>query len=301
MDFSWDDVGPRRALKRKASSPAPSAAQRTATPRREDDQGCDIDVQKVFWKLVEEAPPPPAALPGCLRKGLLVGSACSGWSSELFSLKAMNIDFTPLFGCDIAGDAKLLSQSEFQFGHWFDDVSDESFRAAPFTHLFVAGCPCQPFSMAGKREGVADPRGTIQLFAIRYIYERRPLAFLFENVAGLCSGTQKTFFAEIVTLLASFKDDTAQPLYQITWKKLNLKTHGSLPHNRERVFVVGILASKSRRKMRWPDAARNSVLNARYTCLPGDVHDVLKAVLTCRTRLLGLSRDKQRMVRSLSA
>lgn len=58
-------------------------------------------------------------------------------------------------------------------------------RAEPF--LICGGPPCQPFSTAGKRQGINDPRGSLFMDFIRMVDEIRPRFFVFENVKGLTS------------------------------------------------------------------------------------------------------------------
>ncbi len=53
--------------------------------------------------------------------------------------------------------------------------------------LLVGGPPCQPFSVAGKKLGTADPRGRLLWDYVRWVKEVRPACFLMENVRGLLS------------------------------------------------------------------------------------------------------------------
>ena len=53
--------------------------------------------------------------------------------------------------------------------------------------LLCGGPPCQPFSTAGKRLGINDPRGSLFMEFIRVVNDTRPRFFVFENVKGLTS------------------------------------------------------------------------------------------------------------------
>jgi len=51
--------------------------------------------------------------------------------------------------------------------------------------LVTAGCPCQPFSMMGKKEGVSSEDGNLFSHFIRIVSELQPAGFIFENVTGI--------------------------------------------------------------------------------------------------------------------
>ena len=69
--------------------------------------------------------------------------------------------------------------------------------------LFCGGPPCQPFSTAGKRLGINDPRGSLFMDYVRMVDETKPRFFVFENVKGLTSiGLTKT--VNQVAFLTSF-------------------------------------------------------------------------------------------------
>lgn len=72
---------------------------------------------------------------------------------------------------------------------FFSDASKIDTGEMPDFDLFVGGFPCQPFSVAGKRRGFEDTRGTLFYHIARIIKAKRPAAFLLENVPGLYSKT----------------------------------------------------------------------------------------------------------------
>ena len=57
--------------------------------------------------------------------------------------------------------------------------------------ILVGGFPCQAFSVAGKRNGLEDPRGQLYKEAVRIINETKPEYFLLENVKGILSAKYK--------------------------------------------------------------------------------------------------------------
>lgn len=97
--------------------------------------------------------------------------------------------------------------------------------------ILVGGSPCQSFSIAGKRGGFEDTRGTLFFEFARCIKEFQPEVFIYENVKGLLSHDKKKTF-EVV--LNTFEDLG----YKFFWQVLNSKDYG-IPQSRPRVFVIG--------------------------------------------------------------
>lgn len=115
---------------------------------------------------------------------------------------------------------------------------------------------CQPFSLAGKREGKEDESGKGILFfeSLRFIKINNPRAFIFENVEGLLSHdkTDKNAeygrtFSEWINYLGGKSVNGAPTLfpypgavnYHLHYEIMNAKEHG-IPQNRKRIFLVGI-------------------------------------------------------------
>lgn len=114
-------------------------------------------------------------------------------------------------------------------------------RQIPAFDLLCAGFPCQPFSLAGNREGFEDTRGTLFFEIARIAKERRPRLLLLENVFGLLSHEKGRTFETILRVL----DEVG---YDSEWQVLNSKYFG-VPQNRERVFIIGHHRGKSFREI----------------------------------------------------
>lgn len=71
--------------------------------------------------------------------------------------------------------------------HDITEITDEEFGKLRGVDLICGGFPCQAFSIAGKRKGFADARGTIIFHFCRAIRAIQPRWFVFENVKGLLS------------------------------------------------------------------------------------------------------------------
>jgi DNA-cytosine methyltransferase len=108
------------------------------------------------------------------------------------------------------------------------DIVPESL---PDFDLIVGGFPCQAFSIAGKRGGFEDTRGTLFFEIARIARVKRPKHLLLENVKGLLNHDQGNTFEVIITAM----DELG---YDAEWEVLNSKNFG-VPQNRERVFIVG--------------------------------------------------------------
>jgi DNA (cytosine-5)-methyltransferase 1 len=106
-------------------------------------------------------------------------------------------------------------------------------RCLELLDLYVVGFPCQPFSGAGQRQGFGGPGGSIFFNVLETIRLTRPKAFLLENVDGLRSAGQGACLDKIAESLQQLGG------YSVDWKVLNTKDHG-IPHNRARIFFVGI-------------------------------------------------------------
>ncbi|MFA6386115.1 MAG: DNA (cytosine-5-)-methyltransferase [Candidatus Paceibacterota bacterium] len=118
------------------------------------------------------------------------------------------------------------------------DIRTVDTKDIPDHDLLCAGFPCQSFSIAGKRLGFEDTRGTMFFEIARIIRDKRPRYFLLENVKGLLSHDEGKTFQTILGVLSDLG-------YEYQWQVLNSKNFG-VPQNRERVFIIGHLRETSR-------------------------------------------------------
>jgi DNA (cytosine-5)-methyltransferase 1 len=134
--------------------------------------------------------------------------------------------------------ATQIYQKHFPNHKNYGDITTINEKELPDFELLVGGFPCQAFSIAGKRGGFEDTRGTMFFELARILREKQPRLFVFENVKGLLSHDQgRTFHTIIATL-----DELG---YDCQWQVLNSKNHG-VPQNRERVFIIGHLRGTPR-------------------------------------------------------
>ena len=114
----------------------------------------------------------------------------------------------------------------------YNDAKNMSLTSQPYFHVLCAGFPCQAFSIAGKRMGFEDTRGTIFFEIARIAKEKRPRYLFLENVRGLLSHDKGRTFRTILNTL----DEMG---YDAEWQVLNSKYF--VPQNRERIFIIGHL------------------------------------------------------------
>ena len=124
------------------------------------------------------------------------------------------------------------TKGEFEF-HDITRVTDESVRGIGSVDVICGGFPCQAFSIAGKRAGFEDTRGTLFFEIARFASILRPKYLFLENVTGLLNHGNGNTFETIIGAL----DELG---YDAEWQVFNSKNFG-VPQNRERVFIIGHL------------------------------------------------------------
>ena len=104
--------------------------------------------------------------------------------------------------------------------------------------LLVGGTPCQSFSVAGLRKGLADPRGNLMLTYLAIAERRRPRWIVWENVPGVLSSNRGRDFGTFLGALGELG-------YGFAYRVLDAQWFG-VAQRRRRVFVVGYLGDWKR-------------------------------------------------------
>ena len=123
----------------------------------------------------------------------------------------------------------------------YGDATKINERELPDFDLLVGGFPCQAFSIAGKRLGFRETRGTLFFDIARILSHKKPRHFILENVRGLFSHDSGRTFQTILRVLSDIG-------YMVQWELLNSKNFG-VPQNRERIYLVGYLGGRSGEKV----------------------------------------------------
>lgn len=135
---------------------------------------------------------------------------------------------------------------DIEEGEWFGrDIRDVRASELPRADAWCFGFPCQDISVAGKQLGFDGKRSSLFFTVTRLIRDTeekdRPKYLFIENVKNLFSVNGGTDFLKLLIEL----DEIG---YDAEWQLLNTKNFG-LPHNRERVFIIGHLRGRSGRKV----------------------------------------------------
>lgn len=131
------------------------------------------------------------------------------------------------------------TEGEIEF-HDIRDVSDDEFKKLRGkVDVICGGFPCQAFSIAGRRLGFEDTRGTLFFEIARTAKQIQPRFLFLENVKGLLNHDKGRTFTTILTTLDELGFD-------VEWQVLNSKDFGVL-QNRERVFIIGHSRKKGTR------------------------------------------------------
>ena len=179
------------------------------------------------------------------------------------------------------------------------DITQISSSSIPDHDILMGGFPCQPFSQAGLKKGFSDTRGTLFFDIQRILADKRPKAFLLENVKQLRGHDKGRTLKTIIDTLEgkiSFSKEELDSMtlssearkalstklnYHVEVKVLKAYDYG-VPQNRERIYIVGFDKNQAPRgydfseEFKWPTPVRNkaklgdilidsSKINEKYT------------------------------------
>lgn len=136
-----------------------------------------------------------------------------------------------VFSSDI--DKAVAKVYENNFGEYpSGDITKIDSKDIPDFDILCGGFPCQSFSIAGKRLGFEDSRGTMFFEVARILKEKKPKAFILENVKGITNHDGGKTLKTILDILNDLG-------YTYVHKVINAKDIG-IPQNRERWYCVGV-------------------------------------------------------------
>lgn len=164
-----------------------------------------------------------------------------------------------VFSSDIDKWANITYENNFGVKP-FGDITKISTNQIPDHDILCAGFPCQPFSIGGYRKGFEDTRGTLFFEIERILKDKKPQAFILENVKGLTNHDKGNTFRII-------KEKINKLGYNLYYNVLNSKDYG-VPQNRERIYLIGF--KNKVHSFTFPEKFQSQV-NA-YDILENDVH-----------------------------
>ena len=179
--------------------------------------------------------------------------------TDLFAgIGGIRLPFQELNGkCVFTSEWNRFSQITYaaNFGELpHGDITQIPAANIPDHDVLLAGFPCQTFSQAGLKQGFNDTRGTMFFEIQRILAEKRPKAFLLENVKQLQSNNKGNTLKTILGILRGefaadipddipMSEDARKALsetlnYWVDYKVLRAADFG-VPQNRERIYLVG--------------------------------------------------------------
>ncbi|MCH4830351.1 DNA cytosine methyltransferase [Flavobacterium covae] len=186
-----------------------------------------------------------------------------------FRLALQNLGGKCVFTSEWDQSAKKTYRANFGETPFGDITKEYTKNYIPDNFDFLcAGFPCQAFSIAGKRGGFEDTRGTLFFDVADIIKRKQPKAFFLENVKGLKNHDKGKTLA---TILNTLRNDLNY--YVPEPEILNAKDFGT-PQNRERIFIVGFHKSTGitnfdyptpiNQKVAFEDVREENVVDTKY-------------------------------------
>jgi len=166
-----------------------------------------------------------------------------------FRLALQNLGGHCVFTSEWDKEAKKTYRANFGKMPFGDITLEETkMRIPDGFDLLSAGFPCQAFSIAGKRGGFEDTRGTLFFEVAEIIKRKKPKAIFLENVKGLRNHNGGKTLSTILNVL---RNDLGYfvPEPQI----INAKDFG-VPQNRERIYIVGFRSDLGIKEFEYPKA-----------------------------------------------
>ena len=160
----------------------------------------------------------------------------------------------------------LLNYGEVPFG---DITKEETKSFVPDNFdVLCAGFPCQAFSLAGKRLGFEETRGTLFFDVAEILRQKRPKAFFLENVKGLLIHDKGKTIGTILKVLREDLD------YYVPDPQVVNAMNFGVPQHRERVYIVGFRKDLNIDEFTYPvptdktktfaDVKEKEVVSAKY-------------------------------------
>ena len=157
-----------------------------------------------------------------------------------FDLAMRNLGHEIVGACEIDKYAQQIYRKRFPGVPIHNDASQVQAESLPQFDVLCGGFPCQAFSIAGKRRGFSDTRGSLFFEIARIAKEKQPSILFLENVKGLFSHDKGETFRTIIRSL----DEVG---YDVEWQLHNSKHF--VPQNRERVYIIGHLRGQRSRQV----------------------------------------------------
>ena len=142
-----------------------------------------------------------------------------------------------IYANDMEESSKKIYDSNFNHKLTLGNICNIDIEKIPPHNILTAGFPCQPFSIAGKREGFEDSRSNVFWKILNIIKYHKPEYVVLENVKNLTTHDNGNTFSTIITSLENEN-------YNVIYKILNTSDITDIPQHRERIYIVCIKDKK---------------------------------------------------------
>jgi DNA (cytosine-5)-methyltransferase 1 len=142
-----------------------------------------------------------------------------------------------VFANDMITSSKTIYDQNFEHKLTLKDLNDIEPSQIPAHDILTSGFPCQPFSVAGKREGFHDKRSNVFWKILEILDYHHPRCIVLENVKNLVThDTNRTF--------GTIKKELEARGYHLCFKVLNTAKITGIPQHRERIYIVGLTSKE---------------------------------------------------------
>lgn len=144
------------------------------------------------------------------------------------------------YECVFANDLIPTSKKIYELNHRdknifkLDDLNNINVEDIPAHDILCGGFPCQPFSIAGKKEGFNDPRSNVFWKIVEILEYHKPQIIILENVKNLTTHDNKNTYKTIIDSLTNLG-------YHIKAEVLDTCKLTQVPQHRERIYIIGFL------------------------------------------------------------
>ena len=142
-----------------------------------------------------------------------------------------------VFGNDMVAHSKAIYDENFDHKLTLKNLNDIKVEDIPSHDILTGGFPCQPFSIAGLRDGFNDERSNVFWKILSIIDHHQPKCVILENVKNLVSHDENKTFTTI-------KENLQKRGYYLCYKVLNTAEITGIPQHRERIYIVCVKSKK---------------------------------------------------------
>lgn len=171
------------------------------------------------------------------------GSVCSGIEAATAAWHPLG--WTPVFFSEIDKSASHFLAHKYPDVPNYGDMTKFKDWPDAAIDVLVGGTPCQSFSVAGLRKGLADPRGNLMLTYLAIADRYRPQWLAWENVPGVLSSNGGRDFGAFLGGLGELGYGFAYRVLDAQYVRVESHPR-AVPQRRRRVFVIGCLGDWSR-------------------------------------------------------